>query len=343
MTGRDFRDEYALELSGRKLPEKTKQTILEKASKDEGGRREVQYARKTRSRMLARKAAVGLAACLTALALCASVLAHRLDDLPHEPAAESGFQMVAYAAEDDVEIASSDGLVAFNGYGDYTAGGCDGVYTGALFSLEGDGIESVEFSLDEGELYLYAEEGYVKDYGPEYESLKTQGRIQEAAEIATDLRGEAVERLMSKLGSDENAVLIGERSHDGYLCTLSAGLRVGSQGSVAFGNEEGEYDVGECRFGFWVPRIEQTDEEMQSQCYRYIKDLSIMDNATLRLTIHFEDGRTEKKSYLIESGYLKCEFEEKENGQSTFRILPEIGDPETDVGTTTLYAIEVEP
>lgn len=340
MTGRDFRSEYTAELSEQRLPEEAKRNILKMASDDKRRRRGVVRTHNERSRARI-EIGVGLAACLAALLLFVSTATTPWQDADlSAPAGESRFRMVAYAAEEDVEVSSGDDLTAFNLLGDYR-GGYDGAYTGALFSLEGEEIESVEFSLDKGELYLYAEQDYERDYGPEYESLLESGMEKEAADFAVKHRNEAIEALMGKLGSEENAVLIGESSGDGRLYTLSAGLRIGANGTVAFGDEEGQYNLEKCKFGFWAPKDDASDAQEQDPRLRFKKDLSYMDGATLKLTVRFKDGSLEEKTYLIRSGYLKCEIAEAENGQSTLRILPELADPETDSGVTTLYAVEV--
>lgn len=340
MTGRDFRSEYAAELSEKRLPEKTKRNILKMASEDERRRRGVVRTRNGRSRARI-EIGVGLAACLAALLLFVSTATTPGQDVDlSAPAGESRFRMVAYATEEDIEVSSGDDLIAFNLLGDYR-GGYDGAYTGALFSLEGEGIESVEFSLDKGELYLYAEQDYTRDYDPEYESLLENGMEKEVADFALDVRNEAIEELMGKLGSDENAVLIGESSPDERLFTLSAGLRIGANGNVAFGDEEGQCSLEECKFGFWAPKDDTSDAQVQDPRAQFKKDLSYLDGATLKLTVRFKDGSVEEKTYLIRLGYLKYEIAEAENGQSTLHILPELADPETDSGITTLYAVEV--
>ncbi len=340
MTGRDFKSEYAAELSEQKLPEEAKRNIMKMASNDERRRRSIVRTRNGRSRARI-EIGVGLAACLAALLLFVSATTTPGQDVDlTAPAGEGRFRMVAYATEEDVEISSSDELIAFNLYGDYS-GSYDGVYTGALFALEGENIESVEFSLDKGELYLYAEQDYARDYGPEYERLLESGMEKEAADFAVSARNEATEALMGKLGSNDNAVLIGESSGDGHLYTLSAGLRIGAEGSVTFGEEEGQYSLEECKFGFWCPENDTSDAQEQDPRLRFTKDLSYVDDATLKLTVRFKDGSVEEKTYLIRSGYLKCEIVGAENGQSTLRILPKLADPETDPGITTLYAVEV--
>lgn len=342
MTGRDFRKDYIAEQLELSLP----QSVKERIAKDAANSAEIPclpstHEARPRNTMRRWAAAIGIAASIAAIAIGSIALSPIQSPITQSAGDQNPFQIVAFASEQGERIASDEGLLVFNESGGYSGGADEGVYTGALFSIEGDGISSVDYSLSKGELYRYAERRYCRDYGKEHESLISQGKLEEASALAHGVYQEAVERLMAEFKTNEEPVLLPESSSDGYVYTLSAALRVGSQGTLTLPSDSSDADAKRLTLGFWIPKAASEGQNPSNPAIRFQTDYSAMNGALLELTLHFENGSTATKAYEIRFGYLKCDIVETEDGTTALRARPEIGDPETDQGIHTLYAIEL--
>ena len=208
------------------------------------------------------------AACALALVLGTVRLA------PREGAAlDYAFGLTAYAAETgETVLPNANGALALTS-GTGIASEETGHYTGCLFQVTGEGIETVSLSVDRGGLYRSETRTGLTD--GEVRRLFQQ---QERGELVCDVYGE-----------DENAPMNAE-----VMTALGAGVT--------------ERFDPEVRYGFWVPAYEaDPDADLRQAAW---DSIDTFDGAKLTVTVTFADGGEQSKTYTLSTGRLRVEYGE---------------------------------
>lgn len=208
------------------------------------------------------------AACALALVLGTVHLA------PREGAAlEYTFGLTAYAAETgETVLPNANGALALTS-GTGIASEEAGHYTGCLFQVTGEGIETVSLSVDRGGLYRSETRTGLTD-----EEVRRLFQQQERGELVCDVYGE-----------DEDSPMNAE-----VMTALGASVT--------------EHFDPEVRYGFWVPEYEAgPDEDLKQAAW---DSIDTFDGAKLTVTVTFADGREQSKTYTLSTGRLQVEYSE---------------------------------
>ena len=193
---------------------------------------------------------------------------------PREGAAlDYAFGLTAYAAETgETVLPNANGALALTS-GTGIASEETGHYTGCLFQVTGEGIETVSLSVDRGGLYRSETRTGLTD--GEVRRLFQQ---QERGELVCDVYGE-----------DENAPMNAE-----VMTALGAGVT--------------ERFDPEVRYGFWVPAYEaDPDADLRQAAW---DSIDTFDGAKLTVTVTFADGGEQSKTYTLSTGRLRVEYSE---------------------------------
>lgn len=208
------------------------------------------------------------AACALALVLGTVHLA------PREGAAlEYTFGLTAYAAETgETVLPNANGALALTS-GTGIASEEAGHYTGCLFQVTGEGIETVSLSVDRGGLYRSETRTGLTD-----EEVRRLFQQQERGELVCDVYGE-----------DEDSPMNAE-----VMTALGASVT--------------EHFDPEVRYGFWVPEYEAgPDEDLKQAAW---DSIDTFDGVKLTVTVTFADGREQSKTYTLSTGRLRVEYSE---------------------------------
>jgi len=209
------------------------------------------------------------------------------------------FGLTAYAAEtgETVRPNANGGLALDSGSG--MASEEIGHYTGCLFQVTGEGIETVSLAVNRGGLYR--------------------------SETRTGLTTEEVR----KLWQAEEA--------GGPVCNVygeSENAPMNAEVMTALGSSTTEDFDPEVRYGFWVPPEEyeaDPDEDLRQAAWASI---DTFDGARLTVKVTFADGTEQSKTYTLFTGRLRAEYGE----DGTLNMLPQLaGDQEPYV--YGIYAI----
>jgi len=208
------------------------------------------------------------AACALALVLGTVHLAPRKG-----AALEYTFGLTAYAAETgETVLPNANGALALTS-GTGIASEEAGHYTGCLFQVTGEGIETVSLSVDRGGLYRSETRTGLTD-----EEVRRLFQQQERGELVCDVYGE-----------DEDSPMNAE-----VMTALGASVT--------------EHFDPEVRYGFWVPEYEAgPDEDLKQAAW---DSIDTFDGAKLTVTVTFADGREQSKTYTLSTGRLRVEYSE---------------------------------
>lgn len=212
------------------------------------------------------------------------------------------FGLTAYAAggEEAYAPGPNSGIAFRAGEGSVTLDG--GNYTGLLFRITGEHIETVDLSIDRGGLYRYQlHENLTNEEMAAFREAMAEGRMAVAAISQTD---------------------------DGmwYMPEMTAlGQSVRE-----------EYDP-ERSYGFWLSPEEMTTGSGLGMTIEEQMDIDYFDGAILTVTAAFSDGTEQTRTYSLSSGPLR--MDQYTTGGLT--LLPQLaGDEEPFV--YGLYATDVE-
>ena len=148
-----------------------------------------------------------------------------------------------------------------------------GHYTGCLFQVTGEGIETVSLSVDRGGLYR-----------SEILTGLTDGEVRKLWQAE-----EAGGPVCSVYGEDEDSPMNAE-----VMTALGSSVTE-------------DYDP-EVRYGFWVPEYyEDPDADLRQATWASI---DTFDGARLTVTVTFTDGREQSKTYTLSTGRLRVEYGE---------------------------------
>lgn len=212
-------------------------------------------------------------------------------------AAESLFAVKAYASttESVFDAASgvTDDLIVFpmdTVTDTYSApSSSNEVYSGALFTVEGDGVERVQATLSRGELYAYAVEDFLVADNPDKaaEASHWQPKV---VGTGTYYKGYDV---VTRLWDPSK----GEGDPYAHVRTIK---RLGPTIDVAI--EEG---VPSC-WGLWLDVDRPSDDEV-ADGLRAAVDLEAMEGETLTVTAQFADGTFQTQVIALHAGWFKGE------------------------------------
>ena len=148
-----------------------------------------------------------------------------------------------------------------------------GHYTGCLFQVTGEGIETVSLSVDRGGLYR-----------SEILTGLTDGEVRKLWQAE-----EAGGPVCSVYGEDEDSPMNAE-----VMTALGSSVTE-------------DYDP-EVRYGFWVPEYyEDPDADLRQATWASI---DTFDGARLTVTAAFADGGEQSKTYTLSTGRLRVEYGE---------------------------------
>ena len=148
-----------------------------------------------------------------------------------------------------------------------------GHYTGCLFQVTGEGIETVSLSVDRGGLYR-----------SEILTGLTDGEVRKLWQAE-----EAGGPVCSVYGEDEDSPMNAE-----VMTALGSSVTE-------------DYDP-EVRYGFWVPEYyEDPDADLRQATWASI---DTFDGARLTVTAAFADGGEQSKTYTLSPGRLRVEYGE---------------------------------
>ena len=203
------------------------------------------------------------------------------------------FGLTACAAETGETVRpNANGGLAFDS-GSGIASEEAGHYTGCLFQVTGEGIETVSLFVDRGGLYR--------------------------SEILTGLTDEEVR----KLWQAEEA--------GGPVCNVygeDEDSPMNAEVMTALGSSVTEDYDPEVRYGFWVPPEEMVTDDALDVREQFWADIDTFDGARMTVRVTFADGGEQSKTYTLSTGKLRVEYGE----DGTRTMLPQLaGDEETFV------------
>lgn len=241
-------------------------------------------------------------------AVCAAcALALVLGTVHLRPAVESGeqpggnpvmtldysFGLTAYAADTGETVRpNANGGLAFDS-GSGIASEETGHYTGCLFQVTGEGIETVSLSVDRGGLYR--------------------------RQVLTGLTDEDVQKLCQA----EEA--------GGPVCSVygeDEDSPMNAEVMTALGSSVTEDYDPEMHYGFWVPPEEMVTDAALDMREQFWANIDTFDGARLTVRVTFADGGEESKTYTLSTGKLRVEYDE----YGVRNVLPQLaGDEEAFV------------
>ena len=218
------------------------------------------------------------AACALALAL-GTVHLRPAGESAEQPGAtpvmtlDYSFGLTAYAAETGETVTpNANGGLAFDS-GSGMAGEEIGHYTGCLFQVTGEGIETVSLTVDRGGLYR--------------------------SETRTGLTTEEVRKLWQAEEAGGPVCNVYGKDEDGPM---------NAEVMTALGSSVTEDFAPEVRYGFWVPEYhEDPDADLRQAAWASI---DTFDGARLTVTVTFADGGEQSKTYTLSTGRLRVEYHE---------------------------------
>lgn len=162
-----------------------------------------------------------------------------------------------------------------------------GVFTGCLFQVEGEDIETISLSIDRGGLYRYQlHTGLTPEEMTAYREAMADGSLLTAAISQTE----------------EGVWYMPEMS------TLGASVTV-------------PYEAG-VQYGFWVPPGEMTLDPSMDPWAESAANVDVFDGGTLTVTVTFADGTEQRRDYRLSTGRLLVEW----NEDGSQRLLPQLAE-----------------
>ena len=170
-------------------------------------------------------------------------------------------------------------------------------YTGLVFKVEGDNIAKVSASISQGELYRMTHsemsQAEFDEKWPKGHSDNSEGHVH-----------------MTYWGDDEGPIC------DDFCEAVGPGVEDAYDPDVAYGFYQPASMVETLEAG--------ADDDLKSPFWNLV---DTFDGAVLDVTVTYEDGSAESKSYDLKAGKLKVKFTEEGEG---FDLLQEFTDGEND-------------
>ena len=200
------------------------------------------------------------------------------------------FGLAAYAAETGKSIEpNANGGLAFDS-GSGMASEEIGHYTGCLFQVTGEGIETISLAVDRGGLYR--------------------------SETRTGLTTEEVRKLWQAEEAGGPVCNVYGEDEDGLM---------NAEVMTALGTSVTEDFDSEVSYGFWVPPEEYQEDPDADLRQAAWASIDTFDGARLTVTVTFADGGEKSRTYTLSTGRLRVEYGE----DGTLTLLPQLaGDEE---------------
>ena len=274
------------------VPEKLNERVAQAARRQGQMERAVSGWKDAGERRPGRRLLRGAVCAACALALVAGTLRTvgngETADAPGTVLPAFSFGLTAYAADTGETVApnANGGLAILSGDGqlDPERGG----FTGSLFQVTGEGIQTVSLSIDRGGLY--------------------RNRLR------TDLTQE--EMAAARMAMEEGTVTPAAISQD------ENGVWSMPEMTVLGASVTEDFDP-ETQYGFWIPPEELvTDREEGPE--QFHANVDFFDGAVLTVTVTLADGSSQSRDYRLSTGRLKVVWEE----DGTRLLLPQLAGEE---------------
>lgn len=221
------------------------------------------------------------------------------------------FGLTAYAADTGERYeANANGGLAFSTSGQGSWSAEDGHYTGCLFQVAGENIQTISLAIDREALYR--------------------------SRTLTDLPGEEVQKYLEAEASGTEYQLPG--GGDVIAAVYSEGeeepltLEVVTDLGASVTED---YDP-EARYGFLIPDTGDIDWEGDPRTANQ-ESIDRLDGARLTVTVTFTDGTEQTKTYTLSTGKLRVEYA----GDGTMTLLPQLAGDD-DPWIYGVYAVDEE-
>ena len=221
------------------------------------------------------------------------------------------FGLTAYAADTgETYEANANGGLAFSTSGQGSWSAEDGHYTGCLFQVAGENIQTISLAIDREALYR--------------------------SRTLTDLPGEEVQKYLEAEASGTEYQLPG--GGDVIAAVYSEGeeepltLEVVTDLGASVTED---YDP-EARYGFLIPDTGDIDWEGDPRTANQ-ESIDRLDGARLTVTVTFTDGTEQTKTYTLSTGKLRVEYA----GDGTMTLLPQLAGDD-DPWIYGVYAVDEE-
>ena len=220
------------------------------------------------------------------------------------------FGLTAYAADTGERYeANANGGLAFSTSGQGSWSAEDGHYTGCLFQVTGENIQTISLAIDQEALYRSR-------------TLSDLPR----EEVQRYLEAEASGTEYQLPGGDEVINAIYSDEEEGTL-TLDVVTDLGASVTE-------DYDP-EARYGFLIPDTGDIDWEGDPRTANQ-ESIDRLDGARLTVTVTFTDGTEQTKTYTLSTGRLKVEYDANSPGGT---LLPQLAGDE-DPWIYGVYAVD---
>ena len=222
------------------------------------------------------------------------------------------FGLTAYAADTGERYeANANGGLAFSTSGQGSWSAEDGHYTGCLFQVAGENIQTISLAIDREALYR--------------------------SRTLTDLPGEEVQKYLEAEANGTEYQLPGGEGvinaiySEGEEDPLTLEVVTDLGASVAE-----DYDP-EVRYGFLIPDTGDVDWTGDPRAANQ-ESIDQLDGARLTVTVTFTDGTEQTKTYTLSTGRLKVEYDANSPGGT---LLPQLAGDE-DPWIYGVYAVDEE-
>ena len=222
------------------------------------------------------------------------------------------FGLTAYAADTGERYeANANGGLAFSTSGRGSWSAEDGHYTGCLFQVAGENIQTISLAIDREALYR--------------------------SRTLTDLPGEEVQKYLEAEANGTEYQLPGGEGvinaiySEGEEDPLTLEVVTDLGASVAE-----DYDP-EARYGFLIPDTGDVDWTGDPRAANQ-ESIDQLDGARLTVTVTFTDGTEQTKTYTLSTGRLKVEYDANSPGGT---LLPQLAGDE-DPWIYGVYAVDEE-
>lgn len=220
------------------------------------------------------------------------------------------FGLTAYAADTGERYeANANGGLAFSTSGQGSWSAEDGHYTGCLFQVAGENIQTISLAIDREALYR--------------------------SRTLTDLPGEEVQKYLEAEANGTEYQLPGGEGvinaiySEGEEDPLTLEVVTDLGASVAE-----DYDP-EVRYGFLIPDTGDVDWTGDPRAANQ-ESIDQLDGARLTVTVTFTDGTEQTKTYTLSTGRLKVEYDANSPGGT---LLPQLAGDE-DPWIYGVYAVD---
>ena len=222
------------------------------------------------------------------------------------------FGLTAYAADTGERYeANANGGLAFSTSGRGSWSAEDGHYTGCLFQVAGENIQTISLAIDREALYR--------------------------SRTLTDLPGEEVQKYLEAEANGTEYQLPGGEGVINAICSEGEEDPLTLEVVTDLGASVAEDYDPEVRYGFLIPDTGDVDWTGDPRAANQ-ESIDQLDGARLTVTVTFTDGTEQTKTYTLSTGRLKVEYDANSPGGT---LLPQLAGDE-DPWIYGVYAVDEE-